>query len=82
MKIRRAYQTSYSKCNSETKQLQVDTLLDLQLTYIREAGVSWNGKIAKAIVWKIYNIVIYNVGGHAGHIVEEIVTKISETHNT
>ena len=59
----------------------MDTPLDLQFTQIWEAGVSGNGKIAEAIVGKIYYIVSYNVGGHAGHISEEVVTKIPETHN-
>ena len=47
---------------------------------MREAGVGGNGKIGEQIVGKIYNFVVYNVGGHAGHISEEVVTKISETH--
>ena len=55
--------------------------MDLQFKQIRKAVVSGNGKIAEAIVRKIYNIVAYNVGGHADHIGEEIVTKIPETHN-
>ena len=56
----------------------MDTPLDLQFTQMREAGVSGNGKIAETIVGKIYNIVACNIGGHAGHIGEKIVTKISE----
>ena len=65
----------------ERQKIQVDTPLDLQFTQIQEAGISGNGKIAEAIVGKIYNIVAYNVGGHAGHTSEEVVTKIPETHN-
>ena len=53
----------------------------LQINQIRETGVSGNGKIAEQIVGKIYSHVVYNVGEHAGHISEEVVTKISETHN-
>ena len=63
------------------KKIQVDTPLDLQFAQIREAGVSGNGKIAEAIVGKIYDKIDYNIGGHAGHIGEEIVTKIPKTHN-
>ena len=59
----------------------MDTPSDLQFKQFREAGVSGNGKTAEAIVGKIYNIVVYNVGGHARHITEEVVTKIPETHN-
>ena len=63
------------------KKIQVDIMLDLQFTQKREAVVSINGKIVEAIVGKIYNFVLYNVGGHARHISEEVVTKIPETHN-
>ena len=65
----------------ERQKIQVDTPVDLQFTQIREAGISGNDKIAEAIVGKIYNLVVYNIGGHAGHTSEEVVTKIPETHN-
>ena len=65
----------------ERQKIQVDTPVDLQFTQIREAGISGNGKIAEAIVGKIYSIVAYKVSGHAGHSSEEVVTKIPETHN-
>jgi hypothetical protein len=47
----------------------------------REAEVSGKDKIVEEIVGKIYSCVVYNVGEHASHISEEVVTQISETHN-
>jgi hypothetical protein len=47
----------------------------------REAEVSGNCKIVEEIVGKIYSCEVYNVGEHACHISEEVVTQISETHN-
>ena len=55
--------------------------MDLHFRQIGEAGVSGNGKIVEEIVGKIYSCVVYNVSGHARHISEGVVTKISETHN-
>ena len=55
--------------------------MDLHFVQIWEAGVRGNGKIAEEIVGEIYNCVVYNVGGHARHISEGVVTKISEIHN-
>ena len=81
VEMRHLRETSYCKWNFEIVQIQVDTSLDLQFTQNREARVSGNGKIVEQIVGKIYNCVIYNVGEHAGHISEEVVTKIFEIHN-
>ena len=79
--MRYSNETSCCKWNFETKQIQVDIPLDLHFTQNWEAGVSGNDKIVEQIVGKIYSFVVYNVGEHVGHIGEEVVTKISETHN-
>ena len=38
-------------------------------------------KLLNKLLERSIYCIIYNVGGHAGHIGEEVVTKISETHN-
>jgi hypothetical protein len=81
VEMRQWDETSCYKWNCETWQIQIDTLLDLQKLQNREAEVSGNCKIVEEIVGKIYSCEVYNVGEHARHISEEVVTKISETHN-